>query len=265
MMNILKIIIVFIFGICIGSFLNVCIFRIPRKKSLVRPPSSCPDCGTKIRPWDNIPLASFAVLRGKCRDCGAKISWQYPIIEAFSGIAAVFVYRYYSVQVNGEPSIWQAGAGLFFIYLLTVITAIDMEFRIIPNSLIIVGLAAGAVFQITLKLMSWWGFILGGIMGFGFLVVTALLGKLLFRKESLGIGDIKLGLLLGIFLGDHNIVVCLLTAFVSALVISGGLKLLKGDKLAGEISFAPYLMIGGVVGLFWGSTLERMYRLWVGI
>jgi len=183
----------------------------------------------------------------------------------------VFIVWYrirYDVQLTDHLlpySVWRAASVLFFLYLLVVITAIDIELRIIPNTIIIVGIVGGVFFNIITQEISWLSLVLGGGIGMGFLLFTAGFGKLLFHKESIGFGDIKLGFLLGIFLGAHTIVVCLFAAFILALIIGGGSKVLSGGKLVGEIPFAPYLALGAVISILWGSTLENMYRALVGL
>ncbi|MFC1730465.1 prepilin peptidase [candidate division KSB1 bacterium] len=252
----------FVIGLAFGSFLNVCIYRLPRGKSLVRPPSSCTHCGSEIRYRDNIPLVSYIILKGRCRDCKNPISIRYPLVELFSGLAAVLAWWWFGTTVLGVSAV-------LLIYILIPVIFIDIEFQIIPNSIIIFGLGAGItliVAELTVGgYRSWSDAVLGGIIGAGILVFSALLGRLLFHKPSMGMGDIKLAAVLGLFLGIQNIIVSIFLSFVYALVIGGGLMIVRGNRPAGVISFGPYLALGSLTGLFFGDIITYYYYVWIGI
>jgi len=252
----------FIFGLIIGSFLNVCIYRIPRGMSVVSPSSSCTTCGTPVRFYDNIPILSYVLLRGKCRACGGPFSIRYPVVEFVAGLLTLCTWIYFGFSLKMFASV-------LLVYLLIPVVFIDFEYHIIPNSIIIVGLAGGFVFQLTGKLtgtyMGWLDFLGGGLIGSGFLVFAALLGKFLFRKESMGMGDIKLGLVLGLFLGVRDVLVSLFLAFLFAAVLGGGYLLIRREKPAGIIPFGPYLALGSLAGLYFGRDIAQAYFNWIGI
>ncbi|MFC1553758.1 prepilin peptidase [candidate division KSB1 bacterium] len=249
---------VFLFGLSIGSFLNVCIYRIPRKKSLISPPSFCINCDSKIKFRDNIPVLSYLLLNGKCRNCKEKISRRYPLVELFSGLLTLLIYVKFGNSIDSLIAV-------LLIYISLIIIYIDLEFLIIPNSLIIIGIAFIFIIQAVFHHYAWLDFLIAGLIGGGFLIFTAALGKILFRKNSLGIGDIKYGVLLGLFLGIQNIVVGLSAAFVIAALISGGGSILSGKKPVGKIPFGPFLSIGAMVSIFFGNEISEIYINWVGL
>lgn len=236
---------VFAFGTVLGSFLNVVIHRLPRGESLVRPRSRCPHCGTPIRPWDNVPLLSFLLLRGRCRACGAPIAWRYPLVEAFAGALLVLVY-------------WRAGSwvdvvagGLFTLALLAVFF-VDLAHHIVPNAITYPGIAIG------LLLALGQGRILDGLLsalGAGalfFLIAVA-------SRGGMGGGDVKLAAMLGAFLGWPGVAVALLVAFTTG--AAAGLLLIAAGRRSRRdpIPFGPSLALGGVVALFFGDALAAWY------
>jgi len=252
----------FIIVLAVGSFLNVCIFRLPRKKSILFPPSSCTFCGNHIRYRDNIPVVSYILLKGKCRDCGDSISIRYPLVELLCGILtlAAWLWFGYSYQTIGV---------IVLTYILIPVVLIDLEFHIIPNSIIATGLLAGLLIQafsvFSEDYLSWLSFLFGGIIGAGLLLFASIIGKVLFKKESMGMGDIKLALVLGWFLGVQNILVGMFLSFIFAAIIGGGLLLIKGNKPVGVIPFAPYLGLGALTGMYFGDFLSNAYLEWIGI
>ena len=186
---------VFLFGICLGSFFNVCIYRIPRKKSIVVPSSFCPACQHPLRYYDNIPLLGYILLRGKCRFCKAPISIQYPLVEFITGMVFLILFQ------------WFGFSGSFFIYglflgALIVITFIDIEFQIIPDIISLPLLGFGLVVSWIPNLTVYWlDSVLGALLGGGFLYLVAMLYLLFRKKEGMGGGDIKLMAMAGSFLG----------------------------------------------------------------
>lgn len=242
-------IISFIFGLMIGSFLNVCIYRIPKDMSLVWPGSACPKCGAKIKWYDNVPVFSWLFLRAKCRACKAGISAQYPAVELFTGLITVlFVYKF-------GLTLW-AGFALAAVYCLIALSVIDMQIMIIPDrfsiGLIVFGLAvsfsnpafSGGVWQ---RLLS--SFI-GAVVGFFGLWGIALIGTLLFRKEAMGGGDIKLMGAIGALSGVMGVVNALIISSFAGLFYFGVLILLRRPADNGTIPFGPFLSVGLLFNLY---------------
>ncbi|MGE5700647.1 MAG: prepilin peptidase [Deltaproteobacteria bacterium] len=237
----------FLVGICMGSFFNVIIHRLPREESIVRPGSRCPACGRSIPPWENIPLASFVLLGGKCRGCGGKISLRYPAVELLTGIG------YLLLAVADGP-----GFTLFrdvaFFSLLVPITFIDIDHRIIPDELSIGGLAAGILLSF-LPGGDWKGSVLGGVLGGGILYATASAYEKIAGREGMGGGDVKLIAMIGAFIGWKG---ALFTIFIGSILgVAGGLFAMRKGKegLKTAIPFGPYLCAAALAARFAGDAL----------
>lgn len=193
--TIVKLFFVILIGGACGSFLNVCIYRIPLGRSIVRPPSACPSCGHKLLWWENIPVISFLLLKGRCRVCNAGISIQYPIVELIGGIiVAINFWRW-----NGITPQMMLFSVLGFI--LIVVAFIDFRYFLINNAVIFTGTIIGIGSIFFLPDFPWRAALFGAVIGGGSLYLARLLGSVLFHKESLGWGDIKLEGMLGIYLG----------------------------------------------------------------
>lgn len=244
---------ILLLGLAVGSFLNVCIYRLPEGKSIFFPPSHCPLCNKKIKFYDNIPVLSFILLKGRCRFCGSKISVQYPLVELLT--AFLFVGAY----------IWQ-GLSLGFLStivlgcLLIIVFFVDLKHRIIPDVITLPGIVIGlgfAFFSPGIKILdSFLGILIGG----GVLYLLAILGELLFKKESMGGGDIKLAAMLGAFLGWQKL---FLIFFLSALLgsIIGVLAIRFSSKVKEHrtIPFGPFLALASFAALFWGEKIIKAY------
>lgn len=239
--------VVTLFGLVIGSFLNVLIVRLPEGRSLWRPGSACPGCGAAIAWRDNIPLLSFLALRGQCRACGMPIPWRYPVVEAATG--ALFGLAY--AVLGPGPALVPA---LALLAALVAITAIDLERQIIPDAITFPGIVVGFLANLATARVSWLESVIGiGVGGGLFLVIILASGG------GMGGGDMKLGAMLGAFLGWK---VMLLSVFLAVLV--GGVLAIaliasgvRGRK--DPIPFGPFLAAGGVVGLLWGDGLLAWY------
>ncbi|MBN2565625.1 MAG: prepilin peptidase [Candidatus Eisenbacteria bacterium] len=244
--------VLFVFGAVLGSFMNVLIHRIPRGQSIVSPPSSCPSCGARIRPRDNVPLLSFALLRGRCRGCGARISVRYPTVELLSALVPIAIHASYGFTVG------------FWVYwalacVLIVLSFVDLDERIIPDRVTIPGLIVGVLVAPLLGLTTWSGSLVGAAVGGGALYLIALLGVAVFRKDSMGGGDIKLAAMLGAFLGWRLIVVSLFTAFLVGSIAGIGAIAAKGREWDRTIPFGPFIAIGAFVGMVWGRAIIEWY------
>lgn len=236
-------------GLCVGSFLNVCILRLPHEQSLVSPPSSCPHCKRRIAWFDNVPVVSWLVLRGKCRHCGAAISLQYPLIEALVGGFWLAAYLAWGLSVHGL-----AGALLGTILLGIGIT--DARHYIIPDEFTWGGLGIGLALSLV---GGWQGFlqaVIGAAAGFGLLYVVGVAGRWMFSEEAMGGGDIKMMAMVGSFVGWKGV---LLTIFAGALLgtlIFVPLSLRK-KRL---VPFGVFLAVGAAVAFAWGDSIIEWYR-----
>lgn len=243
---------VFVFGMVVGSFLNVCICRMPKNESIVSPPSHCPLCSYQIRWYDNIPVLSYLVLRGKCRGCGTHISLQYPLVELLNGILALFLFLRFG------PTLVFAALFLFC-SALVVITFIDIEHQIIPDEISLSGIVAGFVLSFFLQGHGWLNSLLGILLGGGSLLLVAYVYQRLTGKEGMGGGDIKLLAMMGAFLGWKSVPFIIFTSSLAGSLIGVSIMLFqkKDSKLA--IPFGPYLAFGAVLYIFCGKALIRWY------
>ena len=252
--------IVFIFGALIGSFLNVCIYRLPRGISIIWPSSRCPSCNAPIRAWDNIPVLSFLILRGSCRNCKARIPYRYPLVESLN--AACYLVL-----------LWRFGPGWpFLVYALfcsalIVITFIDLDFQIIPDRITLpgipIGLLAGSLLLPDPLLRSvalgWKGSLIGAVSGFFFFYLVAAGGEKIFKKEAMGGGDIKMMAMVGGFIGWKGII---LTTFLGSLlgsVIGVFMMIFAGRERGSLIPFGPFLAAGSAISLIFGQEILFWY------
>jgi leader peptidase (prepilin peptidase)/N-methyltransferase len=281
----------FIVGCCLGSFLNVCIFRLPRDESVIRPRSRCPHCQRQLAWVDNLPLVSFALLRGRCRSCRRPIAWRYPVVEALTGLATVAVWQRFGL----------GPVGLIYLALicgLIVASFVDLEFRIIPDEISLGGLAVGLVASVWVPALhgtaarglalarSATGLVVGG----GLLYATASAGNVMLfglrrlgvalrrhprwrrrlaryrhLRESMGLGDVKLLAMAGAVLGWKPVTVAFLLAPVLAVIPGLAVMILKRSHV---IPYGPFLSLGLILALFVGeeilhaSGIEETARLW---
>lgn len=246
-------IIIFIFGLCAGSFLNVCIYRLPRAESIIMPGSHCPYCNNKIRFYDNIPLISYILLKGRCRDCNVKISFKYFFVELLTAVIFLFSFKYYGISLQ------------FFIYnlffvLLLIAAFVDMKYRIIPDEVslggIILGLALSFIFpQIQNANSHFSGLLLsviGALIGAAITYLTGLLGSFLFKKEAMGFGDVKLMAAVGAFLGWALALIAFFTAPFFGLIYGIFILVKKKSHL---VPYGPFLSLGAVIALLFGKKI----------
>ena len=232
-------------GLAIGSFLNVLAARVPRGKSVVHPGSACPHCDAPIAWYDNVPVVSWLVLRGRCRSCGASISWRYPAVEIAT--AALVVACFLVFGLTGE-----AVVDAFFCVVLVAIAAIDLETYLIPNRIVLPAAAIVLVANTALDPSPEWA--LAGLGASGFLFLAALA-----YPGGMGMGDVKLALLLGFGLG-RTVPIALLVGMVAALVPSVVMLARHGSAARKmKIPFGPFLALGAVVALFAGHALLDAY------
>jgi leader peptidase (prepilin peptidase)/N-methyltransferase len=234
-------------GLMIGSFLNVVAYRVPRGESLVKPGSHCTTCGEAVKPWDNIPVLSWLVLRGRCRGCGERISARYPLIELATAVVFAAI-----ALVNGVDT--DLILELPFAAMLIAVSGIDLEHRIIPNRIVVpmavFGIAATAAARPDFLVEA----LIGGAAAFTFMFVIALV-----HPKGMGMGDVKLAGVMGIFLG-LSVVPALLLGFLSGSLV--GMAIIARHGAAGRkrgVPFAPFLALGGLVALLAGPELIDLY------
>jgi len=237
-----------IFGLCMGSFLNVCIYRIPKGISIINPPSSCPWCGSKIRPLDNIPILSYIILRGRCRSCGFQIPLVYPIVELLTSFVTVLIYMKFGINVD-------AMLYLIFSYSLIVISFIDLKHKIIPDLLSIGGIIAGVCSSLVITKISFLDSILGVILGGAFLYIIAYTYLKLRKIEGMGGGDIKLIAMIGAWLGYKSLPFVLLTGSLIGVIAGITAILIFKKNRYFEIPFGPFLSLGAFSYLFFGQII----------
>jgi len=239
-------------GLLIGSFLNVCIYRIPRKESIVWPPSHCPACGSRVRPYQNVPVLSYLWLKGRCGTCRGSISLKYPIVEALNGFSYGVIVWHFGLE-------WQAVVYAALVSALLVAAVIDLEHQIIPDTITLPGIAIGLICAATVLPLALTDSILGLVLGGGLLWALAIASPYLFGKEGMGGGDIKLLAMIGAFLGWKSTV---LTIMIGALVGAGvgiALILLKIMRRDQYLPFGPFLVLGALVSMFFHQEIFAWY------
>ncbi len=247
-----SLIIPFIFGSAVGSFLNVCIYRIPAGISVVTPPSSCPSCANPIAFYDNIPVLGYILLRGRCRSCGAPISARYPLIEAAAGALCAALFYLFGLSV-------EFFAYFAFVSALMVVTFIDWKLQIIPDVISIPGIVAGIAVSYFIPSVGIVNSAGGFLLGAGVLFIIAMGYQFLTGKEGMGGGDIKLLGMIGAFLGWKGAAAALILGAFAGAVIGGVLMLRYGKDGKYAIPFGPFLAAGAVVYLFFGQSIVSWY------
>ena len=236
------------FGLIIGSFLNVVVYRLPRGESVVFPGSHCPSCDTPIKAYDNVPVLSWLILRGRCRSCHSSISARYPLVEAVTAGLLVAV-----VLTQGDGAdLW---LGLAFVVLLVPVTLIDLDHRIIPNTLMLIGTVVSVVILLLTDPGALSEHLIAGAAAGGFLLIAALA-----YPGGMGMGDVKLAFVMGLFLG-RNVAPALLAGFLLGSIV-GGLIMARKGVAAGrktKVPFGPFLAVGGLIGLFFGDAIVEWY------
>ncbi len=242
----------FVFGTIIGSFLNVCIVRLPKNTSIVFPASHCPSCGCSIRFYDNIPLLSYILLAGRCRSCKAPISLRYFIVELLMGVLSAVLFVHFGFSLVFV---------LCFVFTaaLVVITFIDLQHQIIPDRISLPGIPLCFLCSFALPWNSWLDSLLGMLIGGGVLYVFALGYYLLTKKEGMGGGDIKMLAMIGAFLGWKGALASLMLAAVAGSLVGIVLIALKGKNFKYAVPFGPFLALGALCALLYGESLIGWY------
>ena len=233
-----------VLGLAVGSFLNVVIHRLPRKESLSKPRSRCPGCGTQIAARDNIPVLSWLLLRGRCRHCGEPISARYPLVEALTAALCVAVV----LAEGADRDVW---LGLAFVLLLIPITFIDLDHRIIPNVLTGLGAVVALVLVAAFQTDDLVEHLIAAVAAGGFLLVAAIA-----YPAGMGMGDVKLAFVMGLFLG-RAVGPAMFVALIAGSLV--GIVVVRRHGRKAGVPFGPFLALGGIVGLFAGDALVDAY------
>jgi leader peptidase (prepilin peptidase)/N-methyltransferase len=251
-MMVIEMIVAGTLGLIFGSFFNVLIYRMPRGLSIVRPGSHCTSCGRPIKFYDNIPVLSYLLLKGRCRSCHASISWRYPAVELLTALCLV------SISLRYGWSVQTIAYGVLVLFLIPI-SFIDIDNGLILNRLTIPGFILGLILVVRLQIEIWYMAVLGALFG-GFLILTiSLFGKLLFRKESMGMGDLKLLVMIGVYVGFPNTALCLFYGVLAAsLFIFYGI-IFKKIRIGDTIPFGPFIAIGTLVHLLFGEFIINSY------
>jgi leader peptidase (prepilin peptidase)/N-methyltransferase len=246
----------FFTGLLVGSFLNVCIWRMPRNESIAWPGSHCPSCKTPIFWYDNIPVFAYIRLRGRCHSCQTRIPFRYPMVELLGGFAGFLAFSWWTLPY--------ALMGTVIFWALIVLTWIDIEHQIIPDEISVGGIVAGVIF--TFFFPDWVGAsagwmslresAIGVISGGGFLFFMAVVGEKIFKKEAMGGGDVKLLAAIGAFFGWKGALFTIFIGSIAGSFVGIGVKLVTKKE---EIPFGPYLALGIFIYMLFGGPLLSWY------
>lgn len=242
-----------VWGAAVGSFLNVLICRIPEAQSIIFPSSHCPKCKHRIRFYDNIPIISYLVLRGRCRDCHEKISFRYPAVEAITAVISLLLF-------------WKFGISLKYLFAfifsssLIVITFIDFDHQIIPDVITLPGIPLFFLMAVFFMDISFLDALLGIVIGGGCLFAIAFIYEVVAKREGMGGGDIKLLAMLGAFLGWKSLFFILFVSSLLGAVVGVSLMIAKGRDMKYAVPFGPFLSVAAVVYLFVNiDVMELLY------
>jgi leader peptidase (prepilin peptidase) / N-methyltransferase len=253
-------IIFFLIGLCFGSFLNVIVYRLPQGLSLVKPPSQCPSCHFRLGFIDLIPVIGYLLLRGRCRKCRVKISLRYPLVELATGL--LFLLLFYRFGLSADYFFY-----LTLLFTLLAISLIDLDYRIVPNGLVAFGLIAGLIFYL-IKLSdlyinlpscllvdrnladAFWGFLLGG---------GIILAIFLISRGGMGAGDVKLMAMIGLYAGLQGTIVTLFLGFIFGALVGIIYMILGKLTRKDALPFAPFLSLGALVTVLWGTQIWNWY------
>ena len=249
---VLTTILIFFFGACIGSFLNVCIYRIPAGLSIVHPRSSCPHCRTMIVFYDNLPIFSYLMLRGKCRPCQAPIAMRYPFVELLTGLFALACALAFGLTLH-------ALVVFGFIATLIVVALIDLDHRIIPDAISLPGIPLFFLAALAVPTVTWQASLIGILAGGGSLFAVAWIYQRITGREGMGGGDIKLLAMIGAMTGWQGVLFTLFAASAVGTAIGILVMIRSGRDMKLAIPFGPFLALGAVIYLFFGQGLIGWY------
>jgi len=258
-------------GACIGSFLNVVIYRVPAGLSILHPPSRCPHCLRQLAPRDNIPIIGWFLIKGKCRYCHTPVSWRYPAIEALTAFLFWSVAAYFGTSIPILSLCFYAA----FLSWLLALAMIDIDTMTLPNSLTQSGLLLGLIYQVSLASLSngdrlafprllLFG-IGGAVLGIWLLDIMRIAGKIFLQKEAMGGGDPKLAAMIGMWLGWQNVLLTILIASAIGTLVGAIVIITQDLRKQQPIPFGPFLAVGGAISLFFGKSILSTYLGWFGL
>jgi len=248
----INIVLIFILGLIVGSFSNVCIYRIPRNESIIFPASHCPKCRSNISPKDNVPILSYILLKGRCRNCKSKISIQYPIVEFLTGLTYLTIYLAYGLSIQTLIYIILSSA-------LVIIAFIDLNEQIVPDVISLPGIVIGFIISFFVPYISFINSALGVFVGGGIILVIGLAGSVIFKKEAMGGGDVKLAAMIGAFLGWRYVVISLFLGFFLGALTGIILIIAKIKSREDMVPFGPFIVLGSFITLLWGEKIISWY------
>ena len=248
----IEIILIFVLGLIVGSFSNVCIYRVPRNESVIYPGSHCPKCHSNISPIDNIPLLSYILLKGRCRNCRSKISIQYPVVEFLTGLIYLIIYLIYGLSIQSLVYLILSSA-------LIIIAFIDLNEQIVPDVISLPGIGVGLILSFFVPYISFINSALGVVVGGGIILIIALVGSMIFKKEAMGGGDVKLAAMIGAFLGWRYAIISLFLGFFLGALTGIILIMAKIKKREDAIPFGPFIALGSIITLLWGEQIISWY------
>jgi leader peptidase (prepilin peptidase)/N-methyltransferase len=241
-----------VLGAALGSFLNVLIYRLPEEKSIIFPASNCPHCGKPIRFYDNIPIISFILLKGRCRACRGKISFRYPLVELITAVLSLLLFWKFGLTFKYLFS-------FIFICALIVITFIDLDYQIIPDVITLPGIPIFFLAALIVMGLRFQDAFLGFLLGGGCLYVIAFVYELVTKREGMGGGDIKLLAMMGAFLGWQSLLFILLVSSLLGAVVGIAVMMIKGQDMKYAVPFGPFLSLAAVAYIFFGDTAMRLF------
>jgi len=244
---------VFVLGLIWGSFFNVCVSRVPDRKSLLTR-SACPKCSTLIPWFANIPVLSFIYLRGKCLKCKEPISIQYPLVEVATALLFVAFFHEYGLS-------WRFLSYILLASNLLIISVIDLYLQIIPDELSISGIVVGFLMCFVTDDILWWESLLGILLGGGSFLLIAILYEKLAKREGLGGGDVKLLAMIGAWLGYQSLLPTIIVSSALGSLVGITMILFRGRDFKSAIPFGPFLAIGAIVYLMWGHHFQTLFYL----
>ena len=246
-----------IFGAVVGSFLNVCISRLPKEESIVTPGSHCPHCQKPIKFYDNVPLVSYILLNGRCRYCKESISIQYPLVEGITALVSLILFMRFGPTLSY----------LFyfsFVAALIVISVIDLYHQIIPDVISLPGIGVGLLASLAIPQINFIDSLIGALLGGGSLFIVATLYQWLFKREGMGGGDVKLLAMIGAFLGWKAVILTILLGSLIGSIAGIIIMVSKGKDFKYAIPFGPFLSLGGVISLFYQNEIIFWYLRYKG-
>ncbi len=246
-----------ILGAVVGSFLNVCIFRLPKEESIVWPGSHCPHCKKPIKSYDNIPLVSYLLLNGRCRYCEKSISIQYPLVEVITALGSLILFVKFGASLSFLIY-------FMFVAALIVITVIDLYHQIIPDVISLPGIGAGILASLFIPQITLFNSLIGALLGGGSLFLVATVYQWLLKRDGMGGGDVKLLAMIGAFLGWKAVLLTILSGSLIGSIAGMIIMVLKGKDFKFAIPFGPFLSLGAVISLFYQNEIVLWYLRYRG-